>query len=550
MRLRRPGLPGGAHVINRTGAIAANVLAHRAAIPVVMAVGLAAGAGLRTAGLMHDGLNGDESVYSGQAAALSGDVVAGRLFGVFRAHPLFSQLILSVVYRITGVGDVQPRVVAVVAGLMLAVVVAVLALVLIGRAGAAFAFLIVCLSPYCLVVSRQFLLDGPLGLMSAITLLLVVLHIRRRSPRMLYAAAIAAGLAAITKETAVLLVPALIVAVWAARRDSGVRVRDAAICTVLYLATISPLPLSVLIAGGSETTHQFLTWQIFRPANHDALFYATQVAPAIGLPIVAFAIVGLVTAVRRHRPEDVAVVAFLLFPVAFFEIWPVKGYEYLLTVMPSITILAVEGLMVVGAFVGSLVRRFAGGAQADATALSRAVLAIFAVSVLGLGAPSVINSPAVALAATDSGDEAPVAAPSTYLAGTGGLQGGREVGAWLAANTAPDTVILTIGPTLANVIQFYGRRRALALSVSPNPLHRNPTYQPVENPNLLIRSNAVRYLVWDAYSAARTPFFSKNLLDLAKKFHGSVVYRQDVAVKGSSGGTSRQALVVIYAVYP
>ena len=46
---------------------------------------------------------------------------------------------------------------------------------------------------------------------------------------------------------------------------------------------------------------------------------------------------------------------------------------------------------------------------------------------------------------------------------------------------------MTIGPTLSNIIQFYGHRRSQGLSVSQNPLHRNPAYDPIGNPDGAIR---------------------------------------------------------------
>ena len=70
--------------------------------------------------------------------------------------------------------------------------------------------------------------------------------------------------------------------------------------------------------------------------------------------------------------------------------------------------------------------------------------------------------------------------------------------------------MLTIGPSMANILQFYGQRKALGLSVSPNPLHRNPAYEPVSNANSEIRSNNIQYLVWDSYSAQRSSFFAED----------------------------------------
>ena len=70
---------------------------------------------------------------------------------------------------------------------------------------------------------------------------------------------------------------------------------------------------------------------------------------------------------------------------------------------------------------------------------------------------------------------------------------------------------MTIGPSMANIVQYYGHRKAYGLSVSPNPLHRNPSYEPVNNPDRAIRDNELQYVVWDSFSAARSSYFSSKL---------------------------------------
>ena len=70
----------------------------------------------------------------------------------------------------------------------------------------------------------------------------------------------------------------------------------------------------------------------------------------------------------------------------------------------------------------------------------------------------------------------------TFLAGTGGVPGGREAGLWLRDNVPAGAQLLTIGPSMANILQFYGLHKSLALSVSPNPQSRNPSYTPVTEP--------------------------------------------------------------------
>jgi hypothetical protein len=124
------------------------------------------------------------------------------------------------------------------------------------------------------------------------------------------------------------------------------------------------------------------------------------------------------------------------------------------------------------------------------------------------------------------------------------------VGAWIEANTLQGARFVTIGPSFANVIEFYGKRQALALSVSPNPLHRNPTYDPILNPDLLIRTNAVQYLVYDSYSASRTSFFTKKLLQYIRKYHGILVYGDYEPARRSDGSIGQTPVVMIWEVHP
>jgi len=141
------------------------------------------------------------------------------------------------------------------------------------------------------------------------------------------------------------------------------------------------------------------------------------------------------------------------------------------------------------------------------------------------------------------------AGSTSFLAGTGGVPGGREAGAWIRSETPTDTEMLSIGPSMANILEFYGHREVLGISVSPNPLHRNPAYTPVSNPDLLLRTGQVQYIAWDAYSAARSPFFSRRLITYVRRYRGSVVYTGTVRV-ATREGTALRPVIVIYEVRP
>ncbi len=49
---------------------------------------------------------------------------------------------------------------------------------------------------------------------------------------------------------------------------------------------------------------------------------------------------------------------------------------------------------------------------------------------------------------------------ATFIAGTGGVPGGREAGTWIQENVPQYARLLTIGPSMANILQFYGQRHA------------------------------------------------------------------------------------------
>ena len=103
---------------------------------------------------------------------------------------------------------------------------------------------------------------------------------------------------------------------------------------------------------------------------------------------------------------------------------------------------------------------------------------------------------------------------------------------------------------MANIIMFYGQRKTWGLSVSTNPLHRNPVYEPVANPDRMIRTNEIQYLVWDSYSASRSKHFGSTLLRYVDRYHGRAVYTATVPVKSKAGRTIRKPVIVVYEVRP
>lgn len=493
---------------------------HRAAwLMVIMGVG----GFLRLWALGQNGFNSDEAVYTGQAAALAGDPHLQPFFPVFRAHPLLFQVLLSLVLR-TGTSDIKARVVAAAFGIGTVLLVYLLGKLLYGVPTGMAAAAIMAVMPYNVVVSRQVLLDGPMAFFATATLYCLARYCRVRDPRWLYTAGAMMGLTILAKETAVLMLAAIF-EFFALVRNLRPRVREWCVALAIMVAVVAVYIGALVVAHKTSTGEQYFLWQGARPANHPYSFYIQVVPPAVGWAVVVLALGGAVWTWRSNGWREVLLLLWVLVPLAIFSlVLAIKGFQYLEFVAPALAVLAARTL-VLAPIPHKPRNRWL-------TQIARTVACLAVVATLGL----------------TSWQQLTPAGGTTFLAGSGGLPGGRETGYWVAGHVPEGSQLLTIGPSMANVIQFYGHRRVLALSVSPNPLNRNPSYEPVNNPDVQLRQGNFQYLVWDTFSAHRSPNFSAKLLGYVSKYHGVAVYTQLIPVRGPSGHTVKTPVIVIYEV--
>ena len=507
--------------------LALGVSARHVVVAATVATVVVTALGLRLWHLNVLGFNSDEAVYAGQAASIAGDPHLSGLFPVFRAHPLLFQLLVSLIYRVH-VDELGPRLLAVAFGLATVAAGYALGRRVYGRTAGLLTALFLAVMPYLVVVNRQALLDGPMVFFSVVALWLLATFAAEERPRALYAAAAVLGLAFLTKETAILLVPAAY-AFLAVTPSVRVRLKDLVLSLLCFALVALPYPVSLVIAGGSGTGQHFLVWQLFRPANHPWTFYLSVVPWAMGLPLVAIAAAAVIAVIlgRTWTWRESLLVCWIVVPAFFFQLWPVKGFQYLLPAAAPVAVLAA------GLLSGAAAKGLRGLTRTPLWDATRVGIAAGVVVFLGVVSWTGITA----------------ANSTTFLAGTGGVPGGREAGDWIRMHTPLGAELLSIGPSMANILQFTGQREALALSVSPNPLHRNPAYTPVSNPDLLLRSGQVQYMVWDAYSAARTQYFSRRLLAYVRRYHGTVVHVQTVSVPAGDRTVARP-VIVIYEVRP
>lgn len=468
------------------------------------------------------GFNSDEAVYSGTAASLAGDTVTSGMFPIFRAHPLFLQILLSF-FMHGHVTDWSARAVTALIGVAGVAVTYALGRRLYGNSAGLVAGMLLAVMPYHVIVSRQVLLDGLMTLCATLVLYCVVRYIESGALHWMLASCGLMGACVLSKETSIVLVGGLY-AFFALTPAVRVRIRHVGLGLGVVLLVILAFPLALTLSGRGSAGQHYLLWQLFRRPNHETLFYVHVVPSALGWLTIATAAFGLVWLRRENTWRERLLLTWIAIPAVFFTLWPVKGFQYLLPLAPIVALLAGRTVARVASI--DLLRRW--------RVAGAAVCALTGVLAVAMLVPTWARiNPATT---------------GAYLAGTGGVPGGREAGRWIHANVPADAQLLAVGPSMANVLEFYGQRRVSALSVSPDPANRNPTYAPVPNPDLAVRQGEFQYVVWDSYAANRSPSFGAKITQLANKYHGVAVFTAAVKVTAKSGRTVDTPVITIYRV--
>jgi 4-amino-4-deoxy-L-arabinose transferase-like glycosyltransferase len=488
-------------------------------------IALTIGAFLRYWRLNALGFNSDEAVYAGQAASIANQSEYLPYFPIFRAHPLLFQSLLSLPYRF-GVADIVGRILAAAFGVATLVVVYHLSKLLYGRRAGLVAVTLLAVMPYHVTVSRQVLLDAPMVFFATAALYALARYCKSHQARWLLATGALMGLAMVTKETAVVLFGGMY-CFFVLSHTVRLRFKRAAVALAVAGVIALAFPLTLRLAGASRSGGNYLVWQLFRRANHPIDFYLTSVPLVIGPLVLAAVVLGLILDRKQLDWREGLLVSWCVVPIVFYTLMPIKGFQYLLPLAPPLAVLAARALT--SANIWSLLTRRIPRWR---TTVKQGALVLVVLSLMVPAWLSIQRS-----------------SDRVFLAGSGGLPAGREAGTWIGQNLPEGSTLLTVGPSMANVIAFYGHRHAYGLSVSPNPLNRNPSYTPVENADLELRTGTIQYAVWDTFSAARSPSFSDRLLSYVKKYNGIAIHTETVQVDHNGESTTRP-LIIVYELRP
>jgi Dolichyl-phosphate-mannose-protein mannosyltransferase len=379
--------------------------------------------------LSEVGFRGDEAVYAGQAELLAHTGGMDRWFILAsrgNSNFLVYQWIVAVVYRLVGVSDTAARAVSAGFSILTVILVYLIGRQLYGRGSGYLAGLILAVSGYAVGLGRLALLDSTVTFFVALAMFcLLKWHLTGRT-RWMAGLGIMAAIATQTKVTSVLVVPIAVVFVLVTGDWRRFRRRQTLLALLLSVLALTPVALQIM-AYHSELA-SFLSTSTKRTSGVAWYFYLSQLWQAEGLVMCVVLALGVLSTVLRRDVHDLLPSAWLGVFALFLQLYPLKGFNYLLPAIPPLALLAGRSLSDALGRVTQNVRGFLG-ARPAAIAAAWVALAI-----------CVAQFSAVRSAMTDDSSA-----------------GMREAAYWLQAQGAQRSGAMTLSHGSGQyVLSFYG----------------------------------------------------------------------------------------------
>ncbi len=313
------------------------------------------------------GLGGDESVYAGQALLLAGNEEMQRFFLLVSrgsSNFLLHQAFQALSFMIAGFSDLSARFPSALFSTLTVVPVFLLGRELYGKWTGITAALLFAINGYSIAIGRLALLDSTmvffltlsmfflakwlrLALLDSTTVVLrrfsmffLAKWLRRneKRPLWIYLFAVSTTLAIMIKTVAFLIIPIAILAFILWRQIRKINLRTAGIAVIVFIATLTPA-IYHLIAY-YDIHKEFFSQGTSRVMNVPATYYIDKLALNAGAAFLVVMFLGIAVALFYRKKEDLFCLLWLGIVFAFFQIQPIKGWNYLLPIIPVAAILA------------------------------------------------------------------------------------------------------------------------------------------------------------------------------------------------------------------
>ena len=306
---------------------------------------MALAAFLRFWDLDRIGLRGDEAVYAGQAAVLAG-VKGFSPYFILQSRGdsnfLLFQEVVSVAYRVAGAGDVTARSVAAAFSVLTVAVVYCIGATLFGRRTGLFSALLLSVSGYAVMLGRLALLDSTLTFLFATAMLCAAKWTATKRSGWLYGFAATAALTVQAKIVGGLALLVVATYLLISRSTGKLSWRRLLICAGVFLAALTPM--LVQLATNWTLYTSFLSTSVRRASAVPWYYYGKVLLAHDGPLLLALYIIGIAFAVGRRARGDLLPLLWLLTVVVFYQIYPLKAFNYLLPALPALAILAGRAL--------------------------------------------------------------------------------------------------------------------------------------------------------------------------------------------------------------
>jgi hypothetical protein len=461
--------------------------------------------------LTRIGLRGDEVVYAGQALILVGDQEMTRFFvlasrGV--TNFLFHQELQALTYFLLGVSDFTTRLLPVIFSVITIVVIYFLGRELFDKWSGTVAAFLLAINGYAISLGRLALLDSTMTFFFILAMFWLVKWMKTVESKWIYLLASTTGLAILTKVTAILIISIAIFIILVTRQFRNLTLRTVVRTAIVFTVSVSPAILQFLSAPSLITS--FLMQSSTRYSNVPITYYLDKLASLASPFFIGLSIFGVIVALVKRKSPDLLCLIWTASVIVFFQAYPLKGFNYILPLVPVTSLLAGRGIT---SLMTSLNRKH-----------------IFVIGMIGL---LTLASYTLSYASLYN-----VVYDRSFV-------GLREAAYWLRDNTLSREGAMTISQGSAQyVLSFYGKIDAYPFGDFQlhTVLPGGGFFQGAPPPDPLIQNGTVTYLVHYVSWGGDDPIHMMNktqtetrFIELVQKYQGeclNIIYYNFTDLKG------------------
>ncbi|MGH9877531.1 MAG: ArnT family glycosyltransferase [Nitrososphaerales archaeon] len=321
-------------------------------IELVILAGILIGAViLRFWDLTSIGLRGDEAVYAGQALILSGDQEMNRFFILASrgtSNFLFHQGMQAIVYALAGFSDFTTRFLPAMFSVLTVGVVFLLGRELFGRWTGLLAAFLLAINGYAVSLGRLALLDSTMTFFFALSMLFLAKWMNTGKSEWIYFLAASTGIAIMSKVPAFIIIPIAVLTIVSTGRLKNLNSRALLLSVLIFAAFISPAILQIM--SDREVFTEFLSEGTSRVSDIKMTYYLEVLIQYAGYFFIALTVLGIAVALLHRKKEDLLCLIGIAVVAGFFLIYPLRGWNYILPLVPAAAILGARALVHLIAF--------------------------------------------------------------------------------------------------------------------------------------------------------------------------------------------------------